>query len=96
MWVLQHLIADASSVPFFRRLYMRVTAKVAMYTLVPTIAAAALFIYADITSYVGIGQPYLTGLYVIFALLIGSLVYIIYLHNKNKLGSVLLNSEEVQ
>ncbi|WP_241761896.1 APC family permease [Thermoplasma acidophilum] len=96
MWVLQHLIADASSVPFFRKLYRRVTAKVATYTLVPTIAAAALFIYADITSYVGIGQPYLTGLYVIFALLIGSLVYVIYLHSKNKLGSVLLNSEEVQ
>ncbi|KAA8922022.1 MAG: APC family permease [Thermoplasma sp.] len=95
MWVLQHLIADASSVPFFRRLYRRLTARVASYTLVPTIAAAALFIYADLTSYIGIGEPYLAGLYVIFALLIASLIYIIYLHSKHRLESMVSGSEEV-
>ncbi|WP_237265270.1 APC family permease [Thermoplasma sp. Kam2015] len=95
MWILQHLIADASSVPFFRKLHGKLTARVAAYTLIPTVAAAALFIYADITSYVGIGEPYLAGLYVIFALLIASLIYIIYMHMTHRLESMVSSKEEV-
>lgn len=93
MWVIQHLIADASSVPFFRKVYHKITAKTALYTLVPTVAAAILFIYADITSYVGVGEPYLAGLIAIFIILIAGLIYIIYLHAKNKINSMPIDTE---
>ncbi len=94
MWILQHLIVDAASVPFFKKLYKKLTPKVLMGTLVPTLAAGALFIYADITAYVGIGEPYLGGLVVIILFLVVFLIYIAYLRANKKLGSSMLNSIE--
>ncbi len=92
MWIIQHLIADAAAVPFFRNIYKRLTYKVVISTLIPTLAAAILFIYADLTSYIGVGEPYLGGLIAMFVLLIVSLIYILYLHKHNEMGKSMVTS----
>lgn len=91
-WIIQHLISDAAAVPFFKKLYGKLTSSIVLGAIIPTILAAALFVYADITSYVGVGEPYLGGLIALIIILIAVLIYIVYLHIHNEMGESMVNS----
>lgn len=89
MWVIQHLLADTALPFYFHKIGIKLSnLKTISIAIIPTIVAGILFVYADITGYVGIGEPYLLGLLVIFVLLIFSVIYIVIKHIRGTLYSL--------
>ncbi|MEM0050547.1 MAG: APC family permease [Candidatus Micrarchaeaceae archaeon] len=95
LWVIQHLLANIALPFYFHKIRIRLSSlKNISIAILPTIVAGILFVYADIKGYVGIGEPYLLGLIVMFALLITSVIYIIVKHRRGTLYSFVLRDEE--
>jgi len=89
MWIIQHLIADAALPFFLHKIGTSIfTIKNILLTIVTTIIAGGLFVYADIEGYIGIGEPYLFGFVLMVLLIIFSIIYIAVKYVKSELYSM--------
>ena len=89
MWIIQHLIADAALPFFLHKIGTSIfTIKNILLTMVTTIIAGGLFVYADIEGYIGIGEPYLFGFVLMVILIVFSIIYIAVKYEKGELYSM--------